>query len=243
VNEPVVRSEAGVPDSRLRSQKSCGYHFQSSRISRLITAASGHPPDCSLIMQSAASIPMSSCDFWSLPATCGVQATCSIWNKGLAGGAQAGSAVRLLLMIVGNLWLLAAVALLLGKTVARTQPVMYSFFDIGAWLYPSTYNVIVMFCGLLSLGFFAFAWRGRPGHAVSPRRKQLPSDPSLQPTAQFTAGKGEQSLSSTMPRYSRKALLGAVLLHHSAAVDDALHFCRTGTIFDGSVGAGCVSKR
>jgi serine/threonine protein kinase len=129
-------------------------------------------------------------------------------SPGPAHGSQVGSSVRLLLMIVGNLWLLAAVALLLGKKVARTRPTMYSFFDIGAWLYPSTYNMIVAFCGLLSVGFFVFAWRGRPGHAVRPRRKQLPSDPSLQPTAQFSAENAEGHPSSAVPRFSRQALLG-----------------------------------
>ena len=122
--------------------------------------------------------------------------------------AQNGSSVRLLMMIVGNLWLLAAVALLLGKKVARTQPTMYSFFDIGAWLYPSTYNMIVMFCGLVCLGCFAFAWRGRPGHTVRPQREHVPSDPSLQPTAQFAAETGDTPSLPTVPRFSRKALLG-----------------------------------
>ncbi len=118
------------------------------------------------------------------------------------------SSMWLFPLIVGNLWLLAAVTLLLGKKVARTQPLMYSFFDIGAWLYPTTYNLIVWFCGLLAVGFFLFAWRGRPGHAVRRQATQVPSDPSLQPTAQFAAEKGDRLSSSTMPRFSRKAFLG-----------------------------------
>lgn len=67
----------------------------------------------------------------------------------------------LVLLIVAMMWLLAAAVLLVGKNVARTQPLMYSFFDVGAWVYPSTYNAWVLFCGLVSLGCFLFAWHSR----------------------------------------------------------------------------------
>ena len=43
----------------------------------------------------------------------------------------------------GNLWLLVSLLLALGRTFERSEPLMYSFFGIGDWYYPSTYNVWV----------------------------------------------------------------------------------------------------
>lgn len=61
-----------------------------------------------------------------LPATRAGQVTAVLWGD-----------------IVGNLWALTALVLLVGRTVARTQPVMYSFFGIGGWYYPSSYDLLV----------------------------------------------------------------------------------------------------
>ncbi len=45
--------------------------------------------------------------------------------------------------IAGNIWLVLALVLLIGRNVARTSPTMYSYFKVGAWLYPAKYNLLV----------------------------------------------------------------------------------------------------
>ena len=47
---------------------------------------------------------------------------------------------------LGSLWALAGLVLLVGKKVARTEPLMYSFFDVGGWFYPSSYLLLVAVC-------------------------------------------------------------------------------------------------
>jgi hypothetical protein len=46
----------------------------------------------------------------------------------------------------GSLWALAALVLLVGRKVARTEPLMYSFFGLGGWFYPSSYHLLVAVC-------------------------------------------------------------------------------------------------
>jgi len=53
--------------------------------------------------------------------------------------------------VLGSLWALAAVVLLVGRKVARTEPLMYSFFDVGGWFYPSSYHLLVAGCLGLAL--------------------------------------------------------------------------------------------
>jgi serine/threonine protein kinase len=68
----------------------------------------------------------------------------------------------LFFFVVANAWLLAAVVMFLGRKVARTQPTMYTFFDVGAWLYPATYNSLVGFCGAVAAACLLLsfiAWR------------------------------------------------------------------------------------
>jgi hypothetical protein len=49
------------------------------------------------------------------------------------------------LFITGMIWALGALALVLGCTVARTQPTMYAFLDADRfeWFYPGTYYTFV----------------------------------------------------------------------------------------------------
>lgn len=64
--------------------------------------------------------------------------------------------------IAGNFWLIAAVALVLGRTVARTQPLMYSFFGVGGWYYPATYNLCIGLCAAFGIACCVLAaetWR------------------------------------------------------------------------------------
>jgi hypothetical protein len=62
-------------------------------------------------------------------------------------------------LMTGNLWLLAALLLVIGRKFARDSPTMYSFFGIGDWMYPMSYNVLTIGCVILSVGCFALtAW-------------------------------------------------------------------------------------
>ncbi len=63
--------------------------------------------------------------------------------------------------IAGNFWLFAALVMVLGRKVARTQPTMYSFFDVGGWYYPGTYNLWIGVCLIAALTCLALAWTSR----------------------------------------------------------------------------------
>ena len=74
------------------------------------------------------------------------------------------------LLISANMWLLAALTLFIGGKVVRTEPVMYSFFDVGAWLYPDTYHTLIGLCIGAALLCFVFLLRGSP----TPANDRLP---------------------------------------------------------------------
>ncbi len=63
--------------------------------------------------------------------------------------------------VAGNFWLFTALVLVLGRKVARTQPMMYSFFDVGGWYYPGTYNFWIGVCLMVAAACFALAWTNR----------------------------------------------------------------------------------
>ena len=48
--------------------------------------------------------------------------------------------------LIGNGWLLAALVMMLGRTIARTNPTYYTFFDLGGWLAPAVYYGLVFLC-------------------------------------------------------------------------------------------------
>jgi len=62
-------------------------------------------------------------------------------------------------VLVGNLWLLLGVVVALGGKVMRGGPTMLSFFGVGRWFYPATYNFIVFCCILVGVVFLVAAWR------------------------------------------------------------------------------------
>ncbi len=62
--------------------------------------------------------------------------------------------------VTGNLWLMLAVLMVLGRGIERTQPTIVSFFGSG-WLYPSTYAFLVGLCGLAASICFVLAWKTR----------------------------------------------------------------------------------
>jgi hypothetical protein len=68
------------------------------------------------------------------------------------------------LFVAGIVWLFAAVALVFGCKVARTQPTMYAFLDVSrsGWFYPSTYYtwVVVLFLAAVICFVLCYlAWR------------------------------------------------------------------------------------
>ena len=68
------------------------------------------------------------------------------------------------LLIVGNVWLMAALALVLGRHLERTEPMMYSFMQCGDWYSPETYNLWIGLCVAVAVAHFIlsfFAWRKR----------------------------------------------------------------------------------
>lgn len=65
--------------------------------------------------------------------------------------------------LTGNLWLIVALFLMMGKFEVRTQPTFYSFFSSGAWFEPSTYHGIIAFAlGAAAVSFvLAFCKRNK----------------------------------------------------------------------------------
>jgi hypothetical protein len=63
------------------------------------------------------------------------------------------------MLVIGNLWLLGALALVLGRHLARTEPTMYSFLQSGAWFYPETYDTWIILCVLAALVHFVVSYR------------------------------------------------------------------------------------
>ena len=56
--------------------------------------------------------------------------------------------------VVGNLWLLAAIVVFLGRKVARSNPLMVSFTTEGGWFYPQTYDAVNAFCVVMAVACF-----------------------------------------------------------------------------------------
>lgn len=65
----------------------------------------------------------------------------------------------------GNLWLLVSLLLVVGRTWERSQPTMYSFFGVGGWYYPETYNVWVGLC-LFAAAVCLLLWWWNPAGRV-----------------------------------------------------------------------------
>ena len=59
--------------------------------------------------------------------------------------------------VAGNLWLAISLVLILGRKFERSEPTMYSFFGVGQWLYPGSYNLLILVCIALGIGFLVAA--------------------------------------------------------------------------------------
>jgi len=74
------------------------------------------------------------------------------------------------MLLLGSCWLLLALVELLGRSVARTQPTMYAFFGAGGYLYPGSYNIVIVLttlCGVLCLWLGWMAGRGVADRGIS----------------------------------------------------------------------------
>jgi hypothetical protein len=69
--------------------------------------------------------------------------------------------------LLGNLWLLMAFVLLLGRKVVRVGPLMYSFFGVGGWLSPFAYGFLIVACALIGVGLMFLG--NRPTNVSNPR--------------------------------------------------------------------------
>ena len=54
--------------------------------------------------------------------------------------------------VAGNLWLLIALVLLLGRKAERFQPTFYSFFGTRSWLSPFAYGFLIVACAFIGVG-------------------------------------------------------------------------------------------
>ena len=61
--------------------------------------------------------------------------------------------------VAGNVWLIIALVLLLGKNNVRIQPTFHSFFGVGGWYSPGAYWLMIVACAALGVGFLNAAWR------------------------------------------------------------------------------------
>lgn len=61
--------------------------------------------------------------------------------------------------IAGNVWLIVALIVFLGRSHARSQPTLYCFFGVGRWMYPSSYSLVMLLCVGLGVAFLILAVR------------------------------------------------------------------------------------
>ena len=88
-------------------------------------------------------------------------------QQGREGPAQpAARSVAGWMFLLGGVWLLLALVVLLGKKVARTEPLMYAFFGLGGYRYPDSYNAVVVLSVVLGLGCVWLGWMGARGGAA-----------------------------------------------------------------------------
>jgi hypothetical protein len=63
--------------------------------------------------------------------------------------------------IAGNVWLLMALVLYLGRVAVRHSPTRYSFFGVGGWISPYTYRLLIIACIAVGVYFLASARSAR----------------------------------------------------------------------------------
>lgn len=63
--------------------------------------------------------------------------------------------------VTGNVWLVLALLMVLGSHFERSEPTRVSFFGLGAWFDPNTYNMLVAVCVAVAVICFTLAWKTR----------------------------------------------------------------------------------
>jgi hypothetical protein len=63
--------------------------------------------------------------------------------------------------VLANFWLVFAIMAVLGRTLERSDPNMYSFFRSGQWFYGGVYDLIVFGLFSVSALFFFLEWKTR----------------------------------------------------------------------------------
>jgi len=53
--------------------------------------------------------------------------------------------------VMGNIWLFVGIVLWLGRNIMTTQPVRYSFFDVGGPHSPWAYQALIVICLIIGL--------------------------------------------------------------------------------------------
>ena len=65
--------------------------------------------------------------------------------------------------VAGNVWLVIALIVCLGRTYERSAPVRYSFFHSGQWLSPQAYTLLVLLPLAVGVFFLVLSWTTRSG--------------------------------------------------------------------------------
>ena len=63
--------------------------------------------------------------------------------------------------IAGNVWLLVALALVLGRHLEREAPTRVSFLNLGNWFSPGAYGIVVVLTLAVALVFLALSLKGK----------------------------------------------------------------------------------
>jgi hypothetical protein len=63
----------------------------------------------------------------------------------------------------GNLWLVTALVLFLGRKAVRYAPTRYAFFGVGSWLSPVAYGFLIVACIVIGLGLMRTIKASSPG--------------------------------------------------------------------------------
>lgn len=61
--------------------------------------------------------------------------------------------------VAGNVWLLVALVLFVGRTYERSSPSRYSVFNGGQWFSPEAYWLLIIAAAGVAIFFFVLMWR------------------------------------------------------------------------------------
>jgi prepilin signal peptidase PulO-like enzyme (type II secretory pathway) len=70
--------------------------------------------------------------------------------------------MRIARLIIGNVWLMAALVMVLGKTDTGNGEIC-TFFNIGGWHYAATYIWMIVLCVFVAILNFGLSWKKEEG--------------------------------------------------------------------------------